>query len=195
LILVNNGSCPGEDIDMLFHVPDGFNVYDEEGQAEPPEEPAPPSPGYASPLFSISDSLLRPHMPQLPQPENPHLPKIRKTNSYEVAFHCNRLKHGFLYRCRALYLAFDSFDAAKSLSFTYNIHAANAAGWHVARNNREADLTIPIELPLKSGDCRKPQACSCDHESHSRVSANCTALLQPPCDDGGIKSDCSSYPD
>jgi hypothetical protein len=125
LILVNNGSCPGEDIDMLFHFPDGFNVYDEEGQSEPPEEPAPPSTGYASPLFSISDSLLRPHMPQLPQPENPHLPKIRKTNSYEVAFHCNRLKHGFLYRCRALYLAFDSFEAAKSFSFTYNIHAAN----------------------------------------------------------------------
>jgi hypothetical protein len=126
LILVNKGSCPAEDIDLMFHFPDGFDVYDEESQPEPPEEPAPPSAGYASPLLSIPASFIRPQMPQLPQLENPHAPKIRKTNSYDVTFHCNRLKHNFLYRCRLLYLAFDSFDAAQSFSFTYNIHAANA---------------------------------------------------------------------
>src|ERR1700722_18817053 len=38
LILVNNGSCPAEDIDMIFHFPDGFDIYDEESQPEPPEE-------------------------------------------------------------------------------------------------------------------------------------------------------------
>jgi len=126
LILVNKGSCPAEDIHLMFHFPDGFDVYDEESQPEPPEEPAPPAPGYTSPLLSIPTSLIRPEMPLLPQLENPHAPKIRKTNSYDVTFHCNRLKHDFLYRCRPLYLAFDSFDSAQSFSFTHNIHAANA---------------------------------------------------------------------
>ncbi len=59
------------------------------------------------------------------QIENPHAPKIRKTKSYDVTFRCNHLKHGFLYRCRPLYLAFESFDAAESFSFPYSLHAAN----------------------------------------------------------------------
>jgi hypothetical protein len=126
LTLLNKGSCPAEDIDMMFHFPDGFDVYDEESQPESPEEPTPLSPGYASPMWSIPASILRPQIPQLPHLENRHAPKIRKTNSYDVTFHCNRLKHDFLYRCRPLYLAFDSFDVAQSFSFTYNIHAANA---------------------------------------------------------------------
>jgi PIN domain len=125
LMLVNRGSCPAEDIHMMFHFPDGFEIYDEESQPDLPEEPTPPSPGYAFPVLSIPASLIRPQIPRLPQPENPHAPKIRKTNSYDVTFHCNRLKHDFLYRCRPLYLAFDSFDAAQSFSFTYSIHAAN----------------------------------------------------------------------
>ena len=43
-----------------------------------------------------------------------------------MTFHRDRLKHDFLYRCRPLYVAFDSFETAQSFSFTYNIHAANA---------------------------------------------------------------------
>jgi hypothetical protein len=125
LMLVNRGTCPAEDIHLTFHFPDGFKVYDEEHQPEQPEEPAPPASGYAAPLmpplFSFPESAIR-----LPQAVDPHAPKIRKTNSHDVTFHCDGLKHDFLYRCRPLYLAFDSFDAAQSFSFTYNIHAANA---------------------------------------------------------------------
>lgn len=123
LILTNHGTCPAEDIHLTFHFPDGFDVYDEESQPEPPKEPAPPSSGYAS--ASLFPSIIRAEMP-LPRFDNPHAPKIRKTNSYEVTFHRDRLKHDFEYPCRPLYLAFESFEAAQSFSFSYSIHAGNA---------------------------------------------------------------------
>jgi hypothetical protein len=126
LIMVNRGSCPGEDIHLMLHFPDGLELYDENDLSEMPEEPAPPSPGYSPAFAAIPSSLLYPSMPNVPLPPDPHAPKIRKTNSYDVTFHVDRLKHDFLYRCRPLYIAFDSFATAQSFSFTYNIHAANA---------------------------------------------------------------------
>ncbi len=108
VIMVNRGSCPAEDIHLMFHFPEGFELYDEDSLPEPPEEPAPPTPLYSPAMLALPNSLLYAQMPNVPLPPDPHAPKIRKTHSYDVTFH------------------FDSFETAQSFSFTYNIHAANA---------------------------------------------------------------------
>lgn len=142
LILSNQGTCPAEDIHLTFHFPDGFDVYDEDGQPEPPEEPHPPSSGYTSAL--LFPSIIRAEMP-LPKFDNPHAPKIRKTNSYDVTFHRDRLKHDFEYPCRPLYLAFYSFEGAQSFSFSYSIHAGNAP------SSEEGELHVIIDKQTSGG--------------------------------------------
>ncbi len=142
LTLTNHGTCPAEDIHLRFHFPDGFDVYDEESQPEPPEEPDLPSSSYASGL--LIPSIIRAEMP-LPKFDNPNAPKIRKTNSYDVTFHRDRLKHDFVYRCRPLYLGFDSFAGAQSFSFSYNIHAGNAP------LSQEGELHVIIDKRTSEG--------------------------------------------
>jgi hypothetical protein len=124
LMLMNMGTCPAEDVDINLHFPDGFTMYNEDEQPERPDEPSAPS----LTAFDPGLAFIRPIMPDLMTPKfpNPHMPKIRKTNSYDVTVPCGSLKHEYVYNCKTLYLAFDSFEGANSFSFTYNIHAANA---------------------------------------------------------------------
>lgn len=124
LMLMNMGTCPAEDVDINLHFPDGFIMYNEDEQPERPDEPSAPS----LTAFDPGLAFIRPLMPELMAPElpNPHIPKIRKTNSYDVTIRCGGLKHEYVYNCNPLYLAFDSFGGASSFSFKYNVHAANA---------------------------------------------------------------------
>jgi hypothetical protein len=124
LILVNRGTCPAEDVDINLHFPDGFIMYNEDERPECPDEPSPPS----HTAFDPGLAFIRPSLSNLMAPElpNSHMPKIRRTNSYDVTIPCGRLKHEYVYNCEPLYLAFDSFEGAKPFSFAYNLHAANA---------------------------------------------------------------------
>jgi hypothetical protein len=62
---------------------------------------------------------------RMPQPRDPSLPRIRKTNSYEVTFETENLQHGFVWTLKPLYATFDSWESSKSFSIDYSIHAGN----------------------------------------------------------------------
>lgn len=123
LVLRNEGTSPAEDIHILLHFPDGLMPYDEEHPPKEPQEPSAPSKEMFpnSPLFtSLPD--IRVGLPHL---RNPNLPRIRKTNSYEIIYECDKLKHGFVWNLMPLYVVFDSAESAKSFSIEYTIHAGN----------------------------------------------------------------------
>ena len=123
LVLANTGTCPAEDIHVLLHFPDGFTLYDEEHPPREPKEPAAPSKEMN--LFpNVSPLLAFPNI-RMPQPRNPSLPRIRKTNSYDVTLENEKLQHGFIWNFSPLYAAFDSWESAKSFSIDYTIHAGN----------------------------------------------------------------------
>jgi hypothetical protein len=124
LILHNSGTCPGEDIDVHLHFPDGFLLYREGRPPKPPEEPAVPSKEMN--LFPsaslLTDFPFAPRMPSLPDPT---VPKIRKTSSYDVTFEVPKLKHGYLWTIEPFYVAFDSWASVTSFAIDYRVHAGN----------------------------------------------------------------------
>jgi PIN domain len=123
LILANTGTCPAEDIHVLLHFPEGFTLHDEEHPPTEPKEPAPPSKEMNFfPNVSLLSSFPDIRMPQF---RDPSLPRIRKTNSYEVTFETDKLQHGFIWTLTRLYAAFDSWESAKSFGIDYSIHAGN----------------------------------------------------------------------
>lgn len=123
LMVANGGTCPAEDIHLLLHFPDGFTLYDENHPPKEPTEPSPPSKEMN--LFSSVSLLSSFPDIRMPQPRNPSLPRIRKTNSYEVTFETESLQHGFLWNLTPLNAVFDSWESAKSFSIDYAIHAGN----------------------------------------------------------------------
>ncbi|HEV3039318.1 MAG TPA: PIN domain-containing protein [Candidatus Angelobacter sp.] len=140
LKLTNKGSCPGEDIHVSLHFPDGFELYDAEHPPEMPKRPEPPSKE-----FKPFGDLARFELPILPDyshltnPRPPAGPKIRKTNSYDVTFERKKLNHGFTWTLDPLLAIFESREAASSFSIDYTIHAANL------RKVVEGQLNVIIE--------------------------------------------------
>jgi hypothetical protein len=135
LLLANRGTCPAEDIHILLHFPNGFTLYDEEKPLEEPKEPQVPSkevdwgldPLAFAPIFhhNLSPALF-----------DRSLPRIRKTNSYDVTFEYQKLQHTFVWTIAPLYVAFDSWESASSFSISYNVHAGNmitdlAGSWKI----------------------------------------------------------------
>ena len=142
LIVANSGTCPAEDIYVMLHFPDGFTLYDEKHPPKMPEEPAAPSKEMN--LFPHSSLLTSmPYIPDIggrfPQPRDPSVPKIRKTNSYNVEFERDKLQHGFIWTFAPLYVAFDSWDSAKSFSIDYVIRAGNMI------DSEEGTLGVVVE--------------------------------------------------
>src|SRR6266404_6048214 len=115
----NARTCPAEDIHVLLHFPDGFSLYDEEHPPTAPKEPTVPS----KEMRLLSQSALLPSLPYLsdigtrfPHPRDRIVPRIRKTNSYDVEFEHEKLQHGFVWHFAPLYVAFDSGESARSFA-------------------------------------------------------------------------------
>lgn len=120
----NSGTCPAEDIHILLHFPDGFLLYHEKRPPKAPEEPSAPSPELnLMPSFSALSAF--PNIGRMPSFPDPTLPKIRKTNSYDVTFNFEKLQHGFIRRLTPLYVVFESVASAASFGIDYTIHAGN----------------------------------------------------------------------
>jgi hypothetical protein len=125
VVLDNSGSRPAEDIRVLLHFPDGFLLYmDDNDGPKAPDEPSAPSKemNWFPNNFAIFPRELTASKIMFPDRNSP---KIRKTNSYEVDLPCEKLNHHFRRDFDPLYLAFNSWDSAKSFSIEYQIHAAN----------------------------------------------------------------------
>jgi hypothetical protein len=135
--LANNGTLPAEDIDIIMHFPDGFDLLKEEDLPKPPKPPVPPSPPMSQMerLFDHNnlwrDSLISPHF-NLPHdfnrvepPPNVSAPRIRRTNSYDVNIHILRVKHLLKVKFDELFIMFKSYEDAQSFHVNYEILAAN----------------------------------------------------------------------
>lgn len=133
MIVMNEGKSPAEDIDIYFHFPDGFEIFmhnDFETEINEPE--APKLKGIMdgilaseSLLHNLTSPLLNPNYQHLSLPSNVSSFNIIKSKSYEIELSISRLKHYQFEKLDSLYLVFDSFEQARSFSFSYKIQAAN----------------------------------------------------------------------
>lgn len=132
--LVNDGSSPGEDIDIFLHLPDGFKLVDNEGFPKGPTAPQQPTPPRT--MIEMFQNIGRLNIPYLPRispsvmsphtrPDVPKGPFIKKTNSYEVSFSVQRLKHGFQTIFDPLFAIFPSIESVCSFGIDYRVLAAN----------------------------------------------------------------------
>lgn len=128
----NIGTAPADDVDFYFYFPDGFTMVTEEDLLPFPKKPKPPvEPRSQAQIFTESIdrlrhfpdiSLPRPYLPKIDQPSTFHL---RRTKSYELTDHTQRIKHGDYFLFPELYITFDSFETAASFSCDYTIRPAN----------------------------------------------------------------------
>jgi hypothetical protein len=130
LRLRNTGGSPATGIDVQIHFPDGFEVLDEEALPNKPSEPVPPlKPEDAiksmlrAPLIDVSQlSTSRLRMPRV---DNVRLLGIKKTNSHDVRFRIERLKHHTIETLPSVYLHFP--NTPESFQAEYRILADNVA--------------------------------------------------------------------
>lgn len=139
IILVNDGSCPADDVDIFMHFPDGFELFDEDDYEKEPEAPkAPRKPrsimeeaatGLSTRVFNFGDhplysaDLNRLRLPA--SPSNVSGPKIKRTKSYDVKVNVRKAKHGMEVALDTMYLTFESQAGPRSFAIDYAIHASN----------------------------------------------------------------------
>jgi hypothetical protein len=134
IFIQNQGTAPADDVDVLIHFPDGFQMFEEEHLPQVPPPPEPPD--YPkSDLQTLHERMVNMSsfsMPRLhslstpaPTPSNVSSPTIRRSHSYEVELHVDKLKHGFREAFDPLHLVFDAFDSAASFHADYFLHAGN----------------------------------------------------------------------
>lgn len=134
-MICNSGTLPAEDIDIFIHIPDGCTVVEEDDLADVPPSPKIPQKPRSA-LVDLSETVRNLDMSTNSIFQNTlhnsirtvridSLPKIKKTNSYEVNFHEAKLKHDNNIILHPIFLIFDSFDTAASLSIEYKLNAGN----------------------------------------------------------------------
>ncbi len=128
-IVENNGTAPAEDIDVIFHFPDGFHLFEEHNSPikAPNNKPKPPSKKYKS--IADIEKVLQPNLgfsSHIPSniPSNTST-NIKKTNSYKYEFHIKKLKHNQHETTPELTVLFDSYDDVTGFSVNYKIQAAD----------------------------------------------------------------------
>jgi rRNA-processing protein FCF1 len=134
IILINDGSCPADDVDIFMHFPNGFELFDGDDYQKKPQAPvAPRTPKSfleeATGGISV-DALNYRHLYaqdfRLPVgPSNVSGPKIKRTNSYDVKVNVRRAKHGIEVPLDIMYLTFDLSAGVHSFAIDYRIHASN----------------------------------------------------------------------
>lgn len=138
MIALNAGTCPAEDADVFMHFPDGFELSDEDPLLKKPREPAPPTPPQSLSEMLTGLTRYRMHDPGLSGmvdvgsrylvpagPSNVGRVSIRRSNSFDVHVHIERLKHGLQEPLDTLFLTFLTGEEARSFTIEYSIHCAN----------------------------------------------------------------------
>lgn len=131
-ILLNKGNCPGEDIDVFCHLPDGLEVFEKNDLPEEPSAPSKPE----RPLtatermiksLEFSPTLLSTHIPYRLPEVNIHegKPHIKRTKSYDVEYHLTRLKHNLEHKFDPIFIIYSDFENIFSFKVQYRIIASN----------------------------------------------------------------------
>lgn len=160
LEVVNNGTSPARTIVVALHFPDGFKLTErlEQEPAAPrlPEKPRSQGAIIAERMQSPSFVLPRASL-SVPQRSisNVSAPTIRKGNSYDVEYTLMTINHGFGEKLEALFVAFESFETAKSFKFTFRIHSSDIPV------PEQGVLSVAINEPKKGGPTRPGQPVTC----------------------------------
>lgn len=130
LELNNDGTVPAEDIDIYFHFPDGFELFDEDSYPKEPEIPREPYKPRS--IFDTNFSL--PNLAHLNMPTNYNVPyekpnisspSIKKTNSYDVNIHVGKLKHNKIAVMEKMYVLFENYNSIINYEVNYEIRCSN----------------------------------------------------------------------
>lgn len=133
--VVNDGTAPAEDLDIFLHFPDGFEMQKTNPYSRELEKPSLPKKPQSLaekmkdiPVFGFNSDvdirhLLRPSITQVIP--NVSGPSIKKTNSFDVKFRINKLKHNHGVSLDPLYLFFSENDEMKSFEVDYKITVGN----------------------------------------------------------------------
>jgi len=134
-LIINEGNQPAEDIEIFMNFPDGFKMFSEDGIPRKPKEPEKPIPPRSTiDMLSKISYIPKTAFPNLTIPSidnvgvNRNLssgPHIRKTNSYEVKYRVDKLKHRIQKYLKPVYVLFESIDQAKPFNISYSILADN----------------------------------------------------------------------
>jgi len=134
-LIINEGSQPAEDIEIFMIFPDGFEMFSEDEIPKKPKEPEKPIPPRSTiDMLSKISYMPKTAFPNLTIPSidnvgiNRNLssgPHIRKTDSYEVNYRVDKLKHGIQKYLKPVYVLFESIDQAKPFNISYTILADN----------------------------------------------------------------------
>jgi hypothetical protein len=131
-ILENRGTAPAEDIDIEIHFPDGFELLSEEELPIIRRKPDPPYKPKNRMDHNFQFSALANSIPNLNTNFNLgsiklNMPTIKKTNSYNVNYHLNALKHNQIYELEPLYAKFEDIATAKGFQIDYKLIISNIA--------------------------------------------------------------------
>jgi len=134
-LIINEGNQPAEDIEIFMNFPDGFKMFSEDEIPRKPKEPEKPIPPRSTiDMLSKISYMPKTAFPNLTIPSidnvgiNRNLssgPHIRKTNSYEVKYRVDKLKHRIQKYLKPVYVLFESIDQAKPFNISYSILADN----------------------------------------------------------------------
>jgi hypothetical protein len=127
--LENTGTVPAQDIDIDIHFPDGFDLLMESDFPQRMSMPEPPEmPKRGFPALQIPPSFLYPSNMNF----NPNdtivrldLPRIKRTNSYNVSYHFDGLKHNQSIALEPLYAVFDDISKARGFQIDYTLIVSN----------------------------------------------------------------------
>lgn len=134
-VIINVGNQPAEDIEIFTNFPEGFVMFSEDELPKKPKEPEKPIPPRST--MEMLSNISNIHITAFPNlsmssvdnvGKNRNLssgPEIRKTNSYEVRYRINKLKHGIQEYLKPVYVLFESIGLVKSFKISYSILADN----------------------------------------------------------------------
>ena len=125
----NVGTAPAEDVDVELHFPDGFQLMSDDDLPNHPVEPRPPR-DLRSLRQIIAENIVQIPSVHFPSPTVPELIiptcfSIKRTGSYTVSDHFERIKHGARVVLPELFLVFDSYESASSFKYEYKLTLAN----------------------------------------------------------------------
>jgi len=124
--LNNYGNIPAEDIDIYFHFPDGFQLFDEKKYPEKPEQPLPPyKPSSTFDIPTLNVPLLVGLGNHSNEKPNISGLSIKKTNSYDVDIHVRKLKHNKRAMLNKMFVLFGSYEEIINFRVDYQIICSN----------------------------------------------------------------------
>lgn len=132
LLLNNSGTAPAQDIDVEIHFPDGFELFGKDDLPKVKKKPSPPykpkhrydfNLGNINPIASLNSPSHKIDFGSI----DLNKPTIKKTNSYNVNYHLNSLKHNQSFELAPLYAKFDDITNARGFQIDYKLIIANIA--------------------------------------------------------------------